>query len=134
MALYRAFVAIASALFCTAAAQYVQPTVVRAYPAALRGTAAANRKMKDESVSFEAKANSETEQQHPGRDIPGQNTVNLRGSINRRLKEDTTITLAIVFQTLIKAAYFAQGTPLWLVAFVAAAGEVLQAVAFQHPT
>ena len=107
----RAFVILASAaLFLFVTAQQTTPTAVQAYPADLRGTAAAQRETKDESVSFEARANSETEQQRPGRDIPGQNTVNLRGSINRRLKEDTTITLAIVFQTLIKAAYLAQGT------------------------
>jgi hypothetical protein len=124
MVQYRALVIFASAaLLLIVAAQQITPTAVQAYPAVLRGTAA-NRETKDKSVSFEAKADSETEQQHPGRVIPGQNTADLRGSVKRRLNEDTTVTLAIVFQTLIKAAYFAQGTPLWLVAFVAAAGGI----------
>ena len=107
MAQYRALVAFASAaLFLIVAAQQITPTAVQAYPAVLRGTAA-NRETKDKSVSFEAKADSETEQQHPGRVIPGQNTANFHGSVKRRLNEDTSVSLASVFRTSIKAAYFA---------------------------
>ena len=140
MAQYRALVAFASAaLFLIVAAQQTTPTVVRAYPTALRG-ATANRGT-ETSVHFnvvQSEAFTEkTNKGNPSRVILGHNhpftnlsreseftakNTSQYDDTARRLNEQTLTSLADVFHTLIKAAYFAQVTSLWLVAFVAAAG------------
>ena len=129
MALYRAFITVASAaLLFTVAAQYAKPTVVRAYPTALRG-ATANRGTETsvhfnvvQSEAFTDKMN----KWYPGGAIPGHNRsfTNLSRDYESTAKKTshhdnttrrlTETNMFIIVRTLIYAVH-GIGTNVWLI-------------------